>query len=65
MALGLSVGFLTSAYPSPMQCVIMRSIIFGPTALAAQFILINSTSTTFQAPLALAQAISVRVAFFF
>ena len=59
----------SSPVPPPPPLNPMLTIVFfirlGPTALAAQSILLVSASTTYQAPFALGMATSVRLVFFF
>ena len=51
--------------PSYPMLTIVFFIRLGPTALAAQSILLVSASTTYQAPFALGMATSVRLVVFF
>ena len=61
---GVSVRILNST-GSPLTYTNKYFFIrLGPTALAAQSILLVSASTTYQAPFALGMAASVRLAFF-
>jgi len=64
LGISCSCSFSVRFLPAPVAAYANNLIRLGPTALAAQSVLLVSASSTFQAPFALGVATSVRWGFF-